>query len=290
MGRFHRILEPGLAILLPVVDKISYIQSLKEVAIEIPSQSAITQDNVSLGIDGILYYKVIDPYKASYGVEDAEFSITQLAQTTMRAAIGHMTLDRTLAERNQLNATIVQAINNASEDWGIRCLRYEIRDIHPPHNVVQSMHSQVSAERSKRAQILESEGARQAAINVAEGQKQSTILASEALKAEQINRAQGEAEAILLKAKATAEGIVQVAKAISEGTGGTEAVSLTLAQQYVSAFANLAKEGTSVIIPSNSHDVASMVTQALNIYKNVNGQRTHQVPTSTTSNHSSSLS
>ncbi|KAJ1922034.1 Stomatin-like protein 2, mitochondrial [Mycoemilia scoparia] len=273
MGRFSRILEPGLAILVPILDSIKYVQSLKEVAVEIPTQSAITHDNVTLELDGVLYYKVVDPYKASYGVADAEFSITQLAQTTMRAEIGQMTLDTTLAERNTLNHNIVHAINTASESWGIRCLRYEIRDIHPPKKVVEAMHSQVSAERSKRAQILESEGTRQAAINVAEGQKQAQILASEADKMQQINRALGEAEAIKRTAEAEAEAITKVAKAITENPGGKDAVSLHVAEQYVNAFSKLAKEGNSVIIPSSTNDISSMVTQAMSIYGTINSSQ-----------------
>ncbi|KAG2228062.1 hypothetical protein INT45_009108 [Circinella minor] len=269
MGKFHRMLEPGLNILVPILDRIKYVKSLKETAIEVPSQSAITQDNVTLELDGVLYYKIMDPFKASYGVEDAEFAITQLAQTTMRAEIGQMTLDRTLAERAHLNANIVDAINSASEDWGIQCLRYEIRDIHPPAKVVESMHQQVSAERTKRAQILESEGARQAAINVAEGRKQATILASEADKAEQINKASGEAEAILLRAQASARGIEKVAVAISKNRG-TDAVSLTVAEKYVDAFGKMAKEGTTMIVPAAANDAASMVAQALSIYNTIN--------------------
>ncbi|KAI9313444.1 hypothetical protein BX666DRAFT_1864341 [Dichotomocladium elegans] len=255
MGKFHRMLEPGLNILVPVIDRIKYVKSLKETAIEVPSQSAITQDNVTLELDGVLYYRI-----ASYGVEDAEFAITQLAQTTMRAEIGQMTLDRTLAERAHLNANIVDAINSAADDWGIRCLRYEIRDIHPPAKVVESMHQQVSAERTKRAQILESEGARQAAINVAEGRKQATILASEADKAEQINRASGEAEAILLRARASAKGIENVAAAIGQ-MHGSDAVSMAVAEKYVDAFGKMAKEGTTMIVPAAANDAASMVAQ-----------------------------
>ncbi|KAJ2177505.1 Stomatin-like protein 2, mitochondrial, partial [Coemansia sp. RSA 518] len=235
MGRFSRILEPGLAILLPFLDRIAYTQSLKEVAVEIPTQTAITHDNVTLELDGVLYYKVVEPYKAAYGVADAEFSITQLAQTTMRAEIGQMTLDTTLAERNTLNHNIVNAINLASESWGIACLRYEIRDIHPPAKVVEAMHSQVSAERSKRAQILESEGSRQSAINVAEGAKQAQILSSEADKAQQINRAMGEAEAIRQTAQAEAHAIERVAQAITQSEGGELAAGLHVAQQYVEA-------------------------------------------------------
>ncbi|KAF7731401.1 hypothetical protein EC973_000209 [Apophysomyces ossiformis] len=274
MGRFHRMLEPGLNVLIPVIDRIKYVKSLKETAIEVPSQSAITQDNVTLELDGVLYFRIVDPFKASYGVEDAEFAITQLAQTTMRSEIGQMTLDRTLAERTYLNANIVDAINSAAEDWGIRCLRYEIRefsssDIHPPSKVVESMHQQVSAERTKRAQILESEGARQAAINVAEGKKQATILASEAEKAEKINMAAGEAEAILLRAQASAKGIEMVARAIGSNNG-SEAVSMTVAEKYVDAFGKMAKEGTTMIVPAAAHDAASMVAQALTVYNTIN--------------------
>ncbi|KAI9591165.1 Epb7.2-like 2 [Syncephalis fuscata] len=259
-------IQAWTGILTPIIDQVKYVKSLKEVAIEIPTQSAITQDNVTLQLDGVLYIRIVDPFKACYGVEDAEYSVAQLAQTTMRAEIGQMTLDRTLAERNQLNLNIVQAINHAAEDWGIRCLRYEIRDIHPPSNVVESMHSQVSAERSKRAQILESEGSRQAAINVAEGHKQSTILASEADKAEQINRASGEAEAILLRAKA-------VARAIKETPGGRDAVSLTVAEKYVDAFGQLAQKGTTVVVPANTSNISGMVAQALTIYDTINKNR-----------------
>ncbi|KAL0078779.1 hypothetical protein F4703DRAFT_1778091 [Phycomyces blakesleeanus] len=264
MGRFHRMLEPGLNILIPIIDRIKYVKTLKETAVEVPSQSAITQDNVTLELDGVLYFRIMDPFKASYGVEDAEFAITQLAQTTMRAEIGQMTLDRTLAERGHLNANIVDAINSAAEDWGIRCLRYEIRDIHPPAKVVESMHQQVSAERTKRAQILESEGARQAAINVAEGRKQATILASEAEKSEKINMAAGEAEAILLKAQASAKGIEVVARAINSDNG-SDAVSMSIAEKYVEAFGKMAKEGTTMIVPSATNDAASMVVQALDL-------------------------
>ncbi|KAJ3351717.1 hypothetical protein HDU83_008744 [Entophlyctis luteolus] len=254
-GRFHKILEPGLAILIPFVDRIRYVQSLKENAVEIPTQSAITQDNVTLEIDGVLYYKIEDAYKASYGVENAEFAVSQLAQTTMRAEIGQLTLDRTLAERTQLNHNIVNAINSAAFDWGIRCLRYEIRDVHPPENVVAAMHQQVSAERRKRAEILESEGARQSAINVAEGRKQSMILESEAEKATQMNIAQGEAASITMKAVATAEAISEVSKAIrANGSYAQDAVSLSVAERYIESFGKIAKEGTTVVVPSNVGD------------------------------------
>ncbi|KAF2729767.1 hypothetical protein EJ04DRAFT_515676 [Polyplosphaeria fusca] len=271
MGRFHRILEPGLAILIPFLDRIAYVKSLKESAIEIPSQSAITADNVTLELDGVLYTRVFDAYKASYGVEDADYAISQLAQTTMRSEIGQLTLDHVLKERANLNANITAAINEAAQDWGITCLRYEIRDIHAPDPVVEAMHRQVTAERSKRAEILESEGQRQSAINVAEGKKQSVILASEALKAEQINIASGEAQAILVKAQATAQGIDAVGRAIAEGKGAAQgAVSLSVAEKYVEAFGKLAKEGTSVIVPGNVGDIGSMIASAMAVYGNVN--------------------
>ena len=270
MGRFSRILQPGLAILMPVIDRIAYVKSLKENAMEIPSQSAITADNVTLELDGVLYTRVFDPYKASYGVEDAEYAISQLAQTTMRSEIGQLSLDHVLKERAALNTNITQAINEAAADWGVRCLRYEIRDIHAPAPVVEAMHRQVTAERSKRAEILESEGQRQSAINIAEGRKQSVILASEAIRSEQINAASGEAEAIVLKATATAAGIDAVAKSLTDGKASAQgAVSLSVAEKYVDAFGKLAKEGTSVVVPGNVGDIGQMIATALSVYGNV---------------------
>ncbi|KAG7661105.1 SLP2 [[Candida] subhashii] len=278
MGKFHRVLPPGLAILIPFLDKITYVQSLKEAAIEIPSQNAITSDNVSLELDGILYVKVIDPYKASYGVEDFKFAISQLAQTTMRSEIGSMTLDHVLKERQQLNNNINHVINGAARDnWGVECLRYEIRDIHPPQNVLDAMHRQVSAERSKRAEILESEGQRQSKINISEGEKQGIILASEANKQEQINQAMGEAESIKLKAEATAEGLKRIAVAIKETPGGDSAVSLQVAQEYIKEFGKLAKESNTVVIPSNVGDISSFMAQGLSIYNNLNQANNSQV-------------
>ncbi|CAG2111501.1 unnamed protein product, partial [Medioppia subpectinata] len=191
MGRFNKMLEPGLNILLPIVDSVSYVQSLKEIAIDIPQQSAVSADNVTLNIDGVLYLRVVDPYKASYGVEDPEFAITQLAQTTMRSEIGKITLDSVFKERESLNIAIVESINTASQSWGLKCMRYEIRDISLPTRVQDAMQMQVEAERKKRAAVLESEGRREAEINIAEGMKRSRILASEAIKTEQINSAEG---------------------------------------------------------------------------------------------------
>lgn len=275
MGKFNRILEPGLAVLIPFLDRIAYVKSLKEAAIEIPSQSAITADNVTLELDGVLYTRVFDAYKASYGVEDAEYAISQLAQTTMRSEIGRLSLDHVLKERANLNINITAAINEAAQDWGVTCLRYEIRDIHAPGPVVEAMHRQVTAERSKRAEILESEGQRQSAINIAEGRKQSVILASEALKAEQINMASGEAEAILMKAQATAAGIDAVGRSIAQGKESAQgAVSLSVAEKYVDAFGKLAKEGTSIIVPGNVGDIGGMIASAMAVYSKVNDGQT----------------
>ncbi|OAA59892.1 stomatin family protein [Niveomyces insectorum RCEF 264] len=272
MGKFHRILQPGLAILIPFLDRIAYVKSLKEVALEIPSQSAITADNVTLELDGVLYTRVFDAYKASYGVEDAEYAISQLAQTTMRSEIGQLTLDHVLKERAALNTNITAAINEAAQAWGVTCLRYEIRDIHAPAAVVEAMHRQVTAERSKRAEILDSEGQRQSAINIAEGKKQSVILASEALRAETINRADGEADAIRLRADATAAGLAAVARSIASGHDAAHsAVALSVAEKYVAAFGQLARESTAVVVPGNVGDLAGLVATALNVYGKVGG-------------------
>ncbi|XP_062552999.1 stomatin-like protein 2, mitochondrial isoform X2 [Armigeres subalbatus] len=268
MGKFHRILEPGLNVLLPVVDRVKYVQSLKEIAIDVPKQSAITSDNVTLSIDGVLYLRILNPYLASYGVEDPEFAITQLAQTTMRSELGKMSLDKIFRERESLNISIVDSINKASEAWGISCLRYEIRDIKLPSRVHEAMQMQVEAERRKRAAILESEGVRAAEINVAEGKRQSRILASEAQKQEEINRANGEAAALIAVADARAKGLRVVAESLLS-KHGRDAASLAVAEKYVNAFENLAKENNTLIVPSNAADVSSMVGQALQIYKSL---------------------
>ncbi|XP_059616748.1 stomatin-like protein 2, mitochondrial [Phlebotomus argentipes] len=268
MGKFHRILEPGLNVLLPIVDRVKYVQSLKEIAIDVPKQSAITSDNVTLSIDGVLYLRILDPYYASYGVEDPEFAITQLAQTTMRSELGKMSLDKVFRERESLNVSIVDAINKAAAAWGIMCLRYEIRDIKLPSRVHEAMQMQVEAERRKRAAILESEGVREADINVAEGKRQARILASEAQRMEQINQANGEAAAMLAIADARAKGLQMVAKSLM-AKDGKNAASLAIAEQYVSAFQNLARENNTLILPQNVGDVSSMVAQAMTVYKTI---------------------
>ena len=271
MGRYRASMQAGLNFLIPFIDNISYRHSLKEEAVDIPSQTAITKDNVTLIIDGILYLKITDPKQASYGVGDARYAITQMAQTTMRSELGKMTLDKTFLERDNLNVSIVQNINEASVVWGIQCLRYEIKDITPPDNVRQAMELQVAAERKKRAEVLDSEGKRQSQINIAEGIKQEVVLKSEAAMTDQINRAKGEAEAILQVAKATAEGIEMVAASIDK-SGGEKAVALRLAEQYIEAFSKLAKENNTLILPAKTDDAGSMVAQALSIFNSIQGQ------------------
>lgn len=269
MGKFHKILDPGVNFLIPLIDRVKYLQSLKEIVIDIPEQSAITKDNVGLRLDGVLYLKIFDPYKASYGVDDAEHAISQLAQTTMRSELGKIVLDSVFKERESLNVSIVESINKAANAWGIDCLRYEIKDVKLPEKVQEAMQMQVEAERRKRAAILESEGSREASINKAEGVKQSKILVSEAQQLEQINEAMGEAEALMKIAKAKADAVKLMSEALSEKKGDQSA-SLFLAQQYVEEFGKLAKTNNTVIMPADVSNVNSMVVQALSIYKNLN--------------------
>jgi regulator of protease activity HflC (stomatin/prohibitin superfamily) len=268
LGRFDRKLEPGLNLLIPYIEKVAYRHSLKEVAMDVHEQTAITRDNVTVVLDGVLYYRVVDPVHASYGVANPLFAITQLAQTSMRSEIGKLTMDQTFEEREQLNASIVTALNNAAQNWGVQCMRYEIRNITPPATVLKAMELQVAAERQKRASILQSEGERQSQINIAEGTKQQVVLASEGALTDQVNRAKGEAEAILQVAQATAEGLRKVAQAVTE-SGGMEAVSLRVAEQYVQAFRELAKESTTVLLPANAGDAGSLVAQALTVFDTI---------------------
>ncbi len=268
LGKFNSTLEAGLNLLIPFIDRVAYKHSLKEQAIDIRSQRAITKDNVNLEIDGVLYVRIIDAKLASYGVTDPYFALTQLAQTSMRSEIGKLDLDKTFEEREKLNVNIVNALNEASSTWGIQCMRYEIKDINPPESILKSMEQQVTAERNKRASVLESEGERQSKINIAEGRKAEQVLASEAHKTEQINRAEGEAQAILTVAEATAKGIETVAAAI-EKSAGKDAVALKLAEKYIDSFGNIAKASTTLIVPSNAADVGSFVGQALAVFENI---------------------
>ena len=275
LGRFNQTLTAGLHFIIPFVDRVAYRHSLKENAIDIPSQTAITRDNVTLIIDGILYLKIVDQKQASYGVLDPRYAVSQLAQTTMRSELGKITLDKTFEERESLNTNIVQSINDAANVWGIQCLRYEIKDITPPNNVRQAMELQVAAERQKRAEILNSEGKRQSQINIAEGGKRDVVLQSEAAMTDQVNRAKGEAEAILAVAGATAEGIELVASSIQK-SGGEKAVALRLAEQYIEAFSNLAKETNTVLLPEKTGDIGSMVAQALAVFNKIQDQTSEE--------------
>jgi len=242
LGRYNRTLTAGFHFLLPFVDVIRYRHSLKEMAVDIPEQICITRDNVQVGVDGVIYLKVLDPQRASYGIDDYFFAISQLAQTALRSEIGKIDLDKTFEERTQINTSVVQELDKATEPWGIKVLRYEIKNISPPQDVLAAMEKQMRAEREKRAVILNSEGARDAAINAADGEKQQVIKASEANKQQQINEADGQAAAILAVALATAQGIREVASAL-QTEGGHQAVELRVAEQYIQQFGNLAKAG-----------------------------------------------
>jgi regulator of protease activity HflC (stomatin/prohibitin superfamily) len=265
LGKFDRVLEPGLNIIIPIIQRVAYKHTLKEQAVDVHAQTAISNDNVTLLIDGVLYVKIIDAVSASYGVDNPYYAITQLAQTTMRSEIGKLKLDKTFEERETLNHAIVTSINHAATNWGIQCMRYEIKDIQPPKTILEAMELQVAAERQKRAKILESEGHRQAQINVAEGEKAQVVLTSEAAYTDQVNRAKGEAEAILFVADATAKGIGIVAESIKK-EGGPDAVSLKVAEQYVNAFGNLAQKSNTVILPANLESPSGFIAQALTIY------------------------
>ncbi len=273
-GKFQSTKEAGLNFIVPFIDRISADRSLKEQAVDVPSQSAITKDNISLTVDGVLYFRVLDPYKATYGVDDYVFAVTQLAQTTMRSELGKIELDKTFEERDSLNAKIVAQINEASAPWGIQVLRYEIKDIVPPHSVMEAMEAQMKAERMKRAQILESEGDRQASINVAEGKKRAQILAAEAEKSEQILKAQGEAQAIIAVANAQAEALHTVGEAANTDEG-QKAIQLDLATKAIEAKQAIARESSVVLLPDGETEAASLVAQATTIINKLN-QKTGQ--------------
>jgi regulator of protease activity HflC (stomatin/prohibitin superfamily) len=264
LGRYSTTLNAGFHILTPFVDAIRYRHSLKETAIDIPAQVCITRDNVQVGVDGVLYLKVLNPERASYGISDYMFAISQLAQTTLRSEVGKIDLDKTFEERTNINTAVVSELDKATESWGVKVLRYEIKNITPPHDVLAAMEKQMRAEREKRAVILTSEGSRDAAINTAEGAKQETIKRSEARKQQQINEAEGEASAIMAVATATAEGIRRVAEAINL-PGGYEAVQLRVAEQYIEQFGQLAKSSNTLVLPANAADVGSMIALAMKV-------------------------
>ena len=268
-GKYHKTMIAGLNFLVPFIDKVAYIRTLKEQAVDVPSQSAITRDNIQLVVDGVLYLKVLDPYKASYGVDDYIYAVTQLAQTTMRSEIGKIELDKTFEEREALNINIVSQINEAAAPWGVQVLRYEIKDIEPPRTVLDAMERQMKAEREKRATILESEGERQSAINVAEGEKRAKVLSAEADKAEQILRAEGEAQAILAVADAKAKALEVVGAAAIEEKG-QKAIQLDLAEQAIAAREAIARESSVVLLSDNQTSPSNVVAEAMTIINSLN--------------------
>ncbi len=273
LGKYSKTLNAGFHILIPFLERIAYKHTLKEQAVDIAEQICITKDNVQVGVDGVLYMQVLDPGRASYGIGNYMFAISQLAQTTLRSEIGKIDLDRTFEERGTINQNVVSELDKASDPWGVKVLRYEIKNINPPQDVLSAMEKQMRAEREKRAVILTSEGARDAIINEAEGEKQRVVKESEAAKIQQINEAQGEAEAILAVATATAEGLRRVAKSVID-QGGPEAMQLRIAEQYIGEFGNLAKAGNTFVVPANLGDLTSMMALATNIVKGKSGDAT----------------
>jgi regulator of protease activity HflC (stomatin/prohibitin superfamily) len=266
LGKFHAALLPGLNIVIPFIDKVAYKHVLKEIPLDVPSQVCITKDNTQLQVDGILYFQVTDPKLASYGTSNYIMAITQLAQTTLRSVIGKMELDKTFEERDDINRAVVAALDDAATSWGVKVLRYEIKDLTPPKEILHAMQAQITAEREKRALIAASEGRKQEQINIATGEREAFIQRSEGEKQAAINTAQGEAEAIKAVATATAQAIQQVAQAI-QFPGGMDAVNLKVAEKYVEAFSNVAKQGNTLILPGNLADMGGMVAAAMSIVK-----------------------
>ena len=286
LGRFYAVLNPGLNFVVPFVDRVAYQHILMEVPLDVPSQVCITKDNTQLQVDGILYYQVTDPKLASYGSSNYIVAITQLAQTTLRSVIGKLELDKTFEERDDINRAVVSALDEAASSWGVKVLRYEIKDLTPPTEILHAMQQQITAEREKRARIAQSEGVRQEQINLAEGQRnaaiqksegemQAAINTSQGEKQAAVNRAEGEAEAIRLVARATAEAIHQVSQTVRQ-PGGLEAVNLKVAEQYIHAFANIAQKGNTMLLPANAADVAGMVATAMNVIKQTQAQASIQ--------------
>jgi regulator of protease activity HflC (stomatin/prohibitin superfamily) len=266
LGKYHSTMSPGLNIIIPFVDRIAYKHTLKEVAADIPEQVCITTDNVQVAVDGVVFYQVMEPKLASYGISNFMFAVSQLAQTTMRSEIGKIVLDKCFEERGNINVAVVAAIDEAAAGWGVKVLRYEIKNITPPQTVLMAMEKQMQAEREKRATILYSEGEKQSAVNVAEGQKEKVVLESEALRQQQINQAEGQAAAIISVADATAEGIKKIADAI-QSPGGMEAVQLRVAENLVEQYGKLAKSTNTMILPANFADMGSMIAAAMSVVK-----------------------
>ncbi|QBE65752.1 SPFH domain-containing protein [Pseudoduganella lutea] len=277
LGKYHATLAPGLNIVVPFVDRIAYKHVLKEIPLDVPSQVCITKDNTQLQVDGILYFQVTDPMRASYGASNYVAAITQLAQTTLRSVIGRMELDKTFEERDHINTTVVNAIDESAANWGVKVLRYEIKDLTPPADILHAMQAQITAERGKRALIAASEGRKQEQINIATGEREASIARSEGEKQAAINRAQGEATAIVAIAEATASALRQVGSAI-EQPGGEEAVNLKVAEQYVEAFRELAKTNNTLIVPANLGDMSSLIATAMQVVKTQNTARVVRTP------------
>lgn len=266
LGKFHAVLEPGLNWVMPFVDRVAFKHDLREIPLDVPSQICITRDNTQLQVDGILYFQVTEPRLASYGSSNYMLAITQLAQTTLRSVIGRMELDKTFEERDQINATVVNALDDAASNWGVKVLRYEIKDLTPPKEILRAMQQQITAEREKRALIAQSEGRKQEQINLASGEREAAIQKSEGDRQAEINLAQGEASAIIAKAEATARAIDMISRAI-QAPSGINAVNLKIAEQYIAAFSGLAKTNNTLIVPSNLADLASLVTVATSVLK-----------------------
>lgn len=272
LGKYHATLAPGLSIVLPFIDRVAYKHVLKEIPLDVPSQVCITRDNTQLQVDGILYFQVTDPMRASYGSSNFVVAITQLAQTTLRSVIGKLELDKTFEERDVINHSVVSAIDQSAMNWGVKVLRYEIKDLTPPKEILHAMQAQITAEREKRALIAASEGRRQEQINIATGEREASIARSEGEKQAVINQAQGEAASVLAIAEATAQAIRQVAAAI-QSPGGIDAVNLKVAERYVDAFSNLAKTNNSIIVPANLSDIASLIASAMSVVKSQSAAR-----------------
>jgi regulator of protease activity HflC (stomatin/prohibitin superfamily) len=280
LGKYHSTLAPGLNIVVPFVDRVAYKHILKEIPLDVPSQVCITKDNTQLQVDGILYFQVTDPMRASYGSSNYIAAITQLAQTTLRSVIGRMELDKTFEERDHINTTVVNAIDESAANWGVKVLRYEIKDLTPPADILHAMQAQITAERNKRALIAASEGRKQEQINIATGEREAAIARSEGERQAAINRAQGEANAIVAIAQATAEALRQVGSAI-EQPGGEEAMNLKVAEQYVDAFRELARTNNTLIVPANLGDMSSLIATAMQVVKTQDtkaGQRVVRAP------------